>query len=87
MTAMAESVKTHCLIDSAINNAPTPKAWSADNPPRTAIHLGGGASGSSSLRHFVTALINMTRPTTTSSVEVMRFEPLSPYASAAAPKT
>ena len=87
MTAMAESVKTHCLIDSAINSAPMPKAWSADNPPRIAIHLGGGASGSSSLRHFMTALISMTMPTTNSNVEVMRLEPLSPYASAAVPKT
>src|SRR5689334_4404325 len=87
MTAIADSVKTHCLSPTNIRATAIPNAARADIAPRAVIHLGGGASESSSLHHHVlTAVITKTRPATNKSVEGIRSNTSSPLADAIVPK-
>src|SRR5262245_5397750 len=87
MTAIADSVKTHCLIATNIRTTAMPNAAGVDIAPRAVIHLGGGASESSSLHHHVlTAVITKTRPATSNSVEGIRSKTSWPLADAIVPK-
>src|SRR5262245_40817209 len=64
-----------------------PNAAGVDIAPRVVIHLGGGASGSSSLHHHVlTAVTTKTRPATSKSVEGIRSNTSWPLADAIEPK-
>jgi hypothetical protein len=60
--AMADKVKTHCLNARNIITTAIPNAAGADTPLRAASHLDGGASGSLSLNHVLTAVMSRIIP-------------------------